>query len=105
MSTASRVLFLLSCAVPLAAQELQPRAYLPTPVGVSFFGVSYANNRGGLLFDPSLPVEDASVNADIATLAYGQTLGILGRTAQVLAILPYVRADLEGRVAGDQQSI
>jgi len=89
-------------AAGLTAQELQPRAYLPAPVGLNYFGISYSNNRGGLLFDPSLPVEDASVNANIATVAFGQTLGVLGRTTQILALFPYVRANLEGRVAGTQ---
>ncbi|HYI93854.1 MAG TPA: transporter [Bryobacteraceae bacterium] len=100
-------LFLLCClwAGPLTAQELQPRAYIPTPVGVNFFGFSATNNRGGLLFDPSLPVEDGRVNANIGTFAFGQTLGVAGRTAQVLAVLPYVIADLDGRVSGTQQAI
>jgi len=62
----------------LNAQKLQPRAYLPTPVGVNYFGISYANNMGGLLFDPSLPVDNAHVNANIVTLAFGQTLGVVG---------------------------
>jgi hypothetical protein len=84
----------------LPAQEMQPRAYIPTPVGVNFFGVSYANNAGGLLFDPSLPVEDGHVNANITTFSFGQTLGVLGRTAQVLAILPYAVANLSGRLGG-----
>lgn len=97
-----RVLLLSCLAAGLTAQELQPRAYLPAPVGLNYFGISYSNNRGGLLFDPSLPVDDASVNANIATVAFGQTLGVLGRTTQILALFPYVRANLEGRVAGTQ---
>ena len=97
-----RALVLSYFAAGLAAQELQPRAYLPTPVGLNYFGFSYSNNRGGLLFDPSLPVDDASVNANIVTAAFGQTLGVLGRTTQILMIFPYVRANLEGRVAGSQ---
>jgi len=97
-----RVLLLSCLAAGLTAQELQPRAYLPAPVGLNYFGISYSNNRGGLLFDPSLPVEDASVNANIATVAFGQTLVVLGRTTQILALFPYVRANLEGRVAGTQ---
>jgi hypothetical protein len=83
---------------------MQPRAYIPTPVGLNFFGIAYSNNAGGLLFDPSLPVEDGHVNADIVTLSFGQTLGVLGRTAQVLAVLPYAVADLNGRLgAGVEQ--
>jgi hypothetical protein len=95
------IVFVLT-AGSLRAQEMQPRAYLPAPVGLNFIGIGYSNNRGGLLFDPSLPVEDAKVNANIGTFAFGQTLGVLGRTAQVLAILPYVEANLDGRFQGDQ---
>ncbi len=92
---------LLCCfAAGLAGQELQPRAYIPAPTGVNFVGISYSNGVGGLLFDPSLPVTDTHVNANTVTLALGQTWGVLGRTAQTLAILPYVSANLDGRLAG-----
>ena len=95
---------LLSCfAAGVAAQELQPRAYIPAPVGLNFFGVGYSNNAGGLLFDPSLPVEDSRVNANTVTLAFGQTFSVQGRTAQALAILPYVEANLDGLALGAPQ--
>ncbi len=97
------MVLLSSCAGGLLAQELQPRAYLPAPVGLNYFGVSYANNAGGLLFDPSLPVQDARVNASVITLSFAQTLGLMGRTVQVLGLLPYVVAELNGRVAGADQ--
>ena len=43
-----------------------------------------------------------SVNANIVTMAFGQTLGVLGRTAQVLVVVPYVEANLDGLFAGAQ---
>ncbi len=99
------LLFLFFClATTLNAQELQPRAYFPAPVGINFFGISYSHNTGGLLLDPSLPVEDAHVVANSGTLSFGQSLGVMGRTAQVLVILPYIQADLTGGVAGSFQS-
>jgi hypothetical protein len=98
------LLFLIFClATTLNAQEMQPRAYFPAPIGINFFGTSYSHSSGGLLFDPSLPVEDAHVVANIGTLSFGQSLGVLGRTAQVLAIVPYVQADLTGLLAGSPQ--
>lgn len=84
----------------LSGQELQPRAYLAVPVGLNFFGVSYSGNSGGLLFDPSLPIEDAHVNASVATVSFGQALDVFGRSGQVLAVLPYVVADVSGKLAG-----
>jgi hypothetical protein len=94
-------LLLLSCFTGcLAAQEMQPRAYIPAPVGLNFFAAGYSKSVGGLLFDPSLPVEDAHVNANIVTLAFGQSLGLLGRTSQILLVLPYLSANLNGLFAG-----
>ena len=99
----AKVACVLAClAARLAAQELQPRAYIPAPVGFSFFGIAYSNNAGGLLFDPSLPVEDAHVNANIASLMFAQSMGVLGRTAQALVVLPYVEANLDGLFTGAQ---
>lgn len=89
----------------LTAQELQPRAYIPAPVGLNFFSIGYSHNSGGLLFDPSLPIEDAHVKAGVEQLAFGQTLGVLGRTVQVLVVVPYAAANLDGRFEGDTQHL
>lgn len=86
----------------LRAQELQPRAYLPAPIGLTYASISYSGNSGGLLFDPSLPVEDANVRAYIPTLAVGGGINVFGRSGQVLAILPYVVADFRGTI-GDTE--
>jgi len=94
--------FLLASMLP--AQELQPRAYLPSPVGLNFFSISYSANSGGLLFDPSLPVQDGHVTASSPQLAVGEALGIFGRSGQVLAVLPYVVADLSGKLNGSEQA-
>ena len=43
------VLVSITLAGRLAGQELQPRAYLPAPVGLSFFSVSSATSLEDLL--------------------------------------------------------
>jgi len=100
----TRTLILLLATIALRAQELQPRAYFPAPVGLGFLSISYSFNSGGLLFDPSLPVTDASVKANIGALAAGLTLNAFGRTGQVLAVLPYAIADLKGTVSDVQMA-
>lgn len=95
-------LLLTGFADSSAGQELQPRAYLPAPIGLNYFGISYANNRGGLLVDPGLAVEDVNFNAQTSTLAFGQTLGLAGRTVQILACVPYVVAKGESSLDGAQ---
>lgn len=96
------MLLLTGLAVCSSGQELQPRAYLPAPVGLNYFGISYANNRGGLLVDPGLAAQDVNFNAHTSTLAFGQTLGLAGRTVQILACVPYVVAKGESSLGGAQ---
>lgn len=93
---------ILVCSARLPAQEMQPRAYLPSPVRVGFAGVSYSYSSGSLLFDPSLPVEDARVQAHTPNLSVGGSFSTWGRSSQVLAVMPYVVADLTGKLAGAQ---
>lgn len=103
-SRAIASLSILLFAGVLSGQELQPRAYLPAPIGLGFSTISYTSNSGGLLFDPSLPVEDAHVDAHVAALAVGASVPVFGRSSQVLAVMPYLVADLSGRLSGVEQS-
>ena len=38
------------------AQDMEPRSYSPSPVGLNFAGVIYGYSSGGVVFDPSLPI-------------------------------------------------
>ena len=96
----ARSLMVFFAPIALFAQELQPRAYFPAPVGMNFLSISYSYNSGGLLFDPSLPVENGEVKAGIPSIALGSTLAVFGRTGQVLAVLPYVTANVSGTIMG-----
>jgi hypothetical protein len=100
----ARALMVFFAPIVLFTQELQPRAYFPAPVGMNFLSISYSYNSGGLLFDPSLPVENGDVKAGIPSIALGSTLGVFGRTGQVLAVLPYATANVSGTIMGVQQS-
>ena len=42
------------------AQELEPRAYSPAPVGANFVLLAYSYPAGEVLFDPSLPITDVN---------------------------------------------
>lgn len=90
--------------VLLCGQEMQPRAYLPSPIGVGFAGIAYSYSAGGLLFDPSLPLTDTSVNAHAPSISVGGSFSSFGRSSQVLAIMPYVQADLKGRIIEQVES-
>ena len=89
-------------ASPASGQELVPGAYTPAPMGVNLVTLSGAYSSGDLSFDPSLPVSDASARISAGSVGFGRTFGLLGRSAQIGAILPYLVGDLEGLYIGDQ---
>jgi hypothetical protein len=87
------------------AQEIEPRSYSPSPTGVNFAVMAFGHSSGGVLTDPSLPVEN--INAEINALAagYGRTFGLAGRAANVVIVLPYIRADVSGDIGEQRTSV
>ena len=83
-------------AVPARAQDLEPRAFSPAPVGMNFALVGYGYSDGNVFFDQSLPVKDATGVLHTATAAYLRTLNLFGATAKLGALVPYVWGDWEG---------
>ncbi len=80
---------LVGAAGLAGAQDLEPRSYVNTPVGMNFLVAGYAYTTGGVAGDPSLPLENASVDAQAALLAYARSFGVLGKSSKVDLILPY----------------
>ena len=64
-SVAALALFGLAAAVTAQAQELEPRTYSNTPVGMNFLLLGYAYSVGDVSFDTSAPIEDGHVLADL----------------------------------------
>jgi len=71
------------------AQDIEPRAYSNAPVGVNFLIGGYGYTRGGVAFDPSLPITDPQLQTSNAVLAYGRTLDFWGKSGKVDVVLPY----------------
>ena len=71
------------------AQELEPRAYTNTPVGLNFLIAGYAYSSGGVATDPTLPIKDAHLHIHSAILAYARSLNVLGTSGKVDVVLPY----------------
>lgn len=85
-------------AVLLSAQELEPRAHSPAPIGTKFFIAGFGGSRGGILLDPSLDVADVQADLQIATVGGGDTFSVGGRQARVLAVLPIARGKVTGQI-------
>jgi hypothetical protein len=82
----------------LAAQELTPRAYWPAPKGVKVAIAGYSRVNGDVLFDSSVPVQGVRSRVRTGVLAYLQTFSLWGRTANLVAELPYAWGSSEGFV-------
>jgi hypothetical protein len=98
------LLLILSSAGAAAGQELEPRAYSPSPVGTSFLVVSGTRSTGGVFTDPSLPITDVQATVDVLGVGLGRTVGIGGKQVLLLALLPVVWGEASGEIGEDRRS-
>jgi hypothetical protein len=89
---------LLGCAIAASAQQLEPRAYSPSPVGTNFVLLPYTYQTGSVLVDPSLPVKDVDATINAVSAGYSHTFSFFGRSASAALILPYVWLKATGEV-------
>jgi hypothetical protein len=80
---------LVVAAPPAPAQDLEPRAYANTPVGLNFMIAGYSYTTGGIATDPALPIEDADLTLHTGLLAYARSLDFWGRSGKVDVVVPY----------------
>jgi hypothetical protein len=79
----------LLVAAPLAAQELEPRAYSNAPVGLNFLILGYTYLDGGIATDPTAPIQNAELEVHGPLLAYARAIELLGRSAKIDVVVPY----------------
>lgn len=102
---AGALLALVLAAHSAAAQELEPRAYAPAPVGTNFMVLGYTFQSGEVLFDPALPFSDVDAKMNSASLSYGRSFGLFGRLATVAVAVPGVWGSVSGNVAEERRSV
>ena len=83
---------------PLHAQDLAPRGYLITPVHSNAITLSYSFFDGGLLFDGTVPITGATARVNVSILSFTHSLRFCGRSANVIASLPYGVGNFRGTV-------
>jgi hypothetical protein len=88
-----------------SAQDLTPRAYLLLPVESNAVIVTYAFSDGELLFDPTVPIEDAvgTIHAPVASYFYA--FDFFGRSANITGSVPYLIGDFSGTVLGLDRAV
>ena len=87
------------------AQQLEPRAYAPAPTGLNFTGLATLYSSGGVVTDPSLPIDNVSAHVWCVSPYYGRTFGLFGRLATATVALPYAWAHVEGDVQDVSRSV
>ena len=93
-------IFLLFIVSVTNAQELEPRSYTNIPVGLNFLVTGYSYNQGGILFDPSVPLDNANVKINSTVLVYARSINVGGLSGKIDMIFPYAwlsgTADYQG---------
>jgi hypothetical protein len=82
------------------AQELEPRAYANTPVGMNFVILGYGYTIGDVALDTSAPIEDGKITVHSAILAYARSLDVWGRSGKLDLVLPYAWLSGSAKFAG-----
>ncbi len=97
------VLSLLLVTAPTGAAEIEPRAYVNTPVGINFLIAGYVYSEGGLATEGSSPIKNAELSTHTGVVAYARTLDVGGKSGKFDMILPF--SDLSGNamVAGQRR--
>ena len=88
---------------PAQAQEIEPRAYSNTPVGINFLLAGYVYSDGDIAFDPSSRIADAKYDLDSGFLAYAHSLDMWGSSAKFDLILPYSSFSGHGMAGGQRR--
>ena len=94
------IVALVAVSVETHAQDLEPRAFANTPVGLNFLIGGYVYSKGTVGTDASVPLEDTEVRLNSAVLAYVRTLDLWGRSGKFDVILPYAWASGSTKLAG-----
>jgi hypothetical protein len=88
-------------ATPGWAQEIEPRTYANTPVGMNFVALAYSYSSGAVFMDPALPIEDVDGQVHLALGRYIRTFRLLGKSAKFKALLPWSDGHWDGLLEGE----
>lgn len=95
---------MLAVPRPGAAQEIEPRTYANTPVGMNFLAFAYSYSSGNVFMDPALPIEDLDARLNIAVARYIRTFDLFGASAKLKATLPWSSGHWDGTLDGEFQT-
>ena len=96
-------LILLSGCFTVFSQDLEPRAYTNIPRGLNFVLAGYNYSAGGVLFDPTVPLENANIQIHGTLFAWARSIKVGPMSGKVDVIIPY--GWLSGSAEYDGQTV
>jgi hypothetical protein len=84
----------------LSAQDLSPRAYVITPLHANAVTLTWSFYDGSINFNGALPVSDATGTYNVPIISYYHSFDFFGRSANVVAVLPYGVGNFQGTLEG-----
>lgn len=83
---ASASLIIVTCGA--GAEDLEPRSYANTPVGINFLLMGYSDLHGNVTANPSIPLQDAKLNIKTVVFAFARSLDVWGRSGKFDIVVP-----------------
>jgi hypothetical protein len=97
------VIFARIFAHTCRAQDLAPRAYTITPLRSNAIIVTESFFNGSIDYNGVIPINNAAGTYNVPSLSYYHSFGVLGRSANVVASLPYGVGYFSGTVGTDMR--
>ncbi len=89
----------------LSAQDLAPRAYVITPLHFNAVTLTYSFYDGSIDYNGSLPATGATGTYGVPILSYYHSFSFFGRSANVVASLPYAFGSFQGTAFGAERHL
>jgi hypothetical protein len=89
----------------LSAQDLAPRAYVITALHSNAVTLTWSFYDGSITSNGALPVSGATGTYSVPILTYYHSFSVFGRSANVLASLPYAVGNFQGTVFGAEEHL
>jgi hypothetical protein len=97
---------LAACSLQaLSAQDLAPRAYVITPLHSNAIIMTWSFYDGNIDYNGALPVSGATGTYNVQIFSYYHSFNFFGRSANVVASLPYALGSFRGTVFGAEQQL
>ena len=87
------------------AQDLAPRVYVITPLHSNAITLTWAFYDGSINYNGALPISGATGTYSVPILSYYHSLSFFGRSANIVASLPYGVGNFQGTAFGAEQHL